>query len=97
MKTAKDKDRLIACCQTLGQIGASEGTDLLERVLSVESFLSRRKKYPSPIRVAATVALSFIRDPRAAQLLERCTRDRDPQVKQTAESLMHPSQPQENQ
>jgi diguanylate cyclase (GGDEF)-like protein len=97
MKTAKDKDRLIACCQTLGRIGASEGTGLLERVLSVQSFLSRRKKYLSPIRVAATVALSFIHGPRAAQLLEQCTRDRDPQVKQTAESLMHPSQPQENQ
>jgi HEAT repeat protein len=97
MKTAKDKERLIACCQTLGQIGDPRGIDLLERMLSVQSFLSRRKKYISPIRVAAVVALSFIHDPRAAQILERCAHDRDPQVRQMAASLIHPSQPTENQ
>jgi HEAT repeat protein len=97
MKTAKDKERLVACCQTLGQIGDPRGVDLLERVLSVQSFLSRRRKYLSPIRLAATVALSFIHDPRAAQVLEQCTRDRDPQVRQMAASLIHPSQPAENQ
>ena len=97
MKTAKDKERLVACCQTLGQIGDPRGIDLLERVLSIQSFLSRRKKNASPIRVAATVALSFIHDPRAAQILEQCTRDRDPQVRQMAASLLQPSQAAENQ
>jgi len=97
LKTAKDKDRLVACCQTLGQIGDSRGIELLERVLSVQSFLSRRKRNPSPIRVAAVVAVSFIQDPRTAQILEECTRDRDPQVRQMAASLIHPSQPAENQ
>jgi HEAT repeat protein len=97
MKTAKDKERLVACCQTLGQIGDPRGIDLLERMLSVQSFLSRRKKYLSPIRVAAAVAVSFIHDPRAAQILERCAHDRDPQVRQMAASLIHPSQPAENQ
>ena len=97
LKTAKDKDRLVACCQTLGQIGDPRGIELLERVLSVQSFLSRRKKNPSPIRVAAAVALSFIQDPRTAQILEQCTRDRDPQVRQMAASLIHPSQPAQNQ
>jgi diguanylate cyclase (GGDEF)-like protein len=96
MKTAKDKDRLVACCQTLGKIGDPRGIDSLERVLSAQSFLSRRNKYLSPIRVAAAVALSFIHDPRAAQILEQCTRDRDPQVRQTAASLIHPTQPAEN-
>ena len=95
MKTAKDKDRLIACCQTLGQIGDPKGIELLERVLSVQTFLSRRKKYLSAIRVAATVALSFIHDPRAAQLLEQCAQDRDPHVRQMADSLIHPSTPAE--
>ena len=97
LKTAKDKDRLVACCQTLGQIGDPRGIELLDRVLSVQSFLSRRKKNPSPIRVAAAVALSFIQDPRTAQILEQCTRDRDPQVRQMAASLIHPSQPAQNQ
>jgi diguanylate cyclase (GGDEF)-like protein len=97
MKTAKDKERLVACCQTLGQIGDPRGIDLLERMLSVQSFLSRRKKYLSPIRVAAVVAVSFIHDPRAAQILERCAHDRDPQVRQMAASLIHPSQSTENQ
>jgi diguanylate cyclase (GGDEF)-like protein len=97
VKTAKDKERLVACCQTLGQIGDPRGVELLERLLLVQSFLSRRKKYLSPIRVAATIALSFIHDPRAAQVLEQCTHDRDPQVRQMAASLMHPSQPTENQ
>jgi len=97
MKTAKDKERLVACCHTLGQIGDPRGVELLERLLLVQSFLSRRKKYLSPIRVAATVALSFIHDPRAAQVLEQCTHDRDPQVRQMAASLMHPSEPTENQ
>ncbi|NTV55703.1 MAG: diguanylate cyclase [Deltaproteobacteria bacterium] len=97
MKTAKDKERLVACCHTLGQIGDPRGIDLLERVLAVQSFLSRRKKHLSPIRVAATVALAFIHDPRAAQVLEQCTRDQDPQVRQMAASLIHPTQPAENQ
>jgi HEAT repeat protein len=92
MKTAKDKERLVACCQTLGQIGDPRGIDYLERVLSVQTFLSRRKKYVSAIRVAAVVALSFIRDPRAAQILEHCTRDRDPQVRQMSASLISPAQ-----
>ena len=92
MKTAKDKERLVACCQTLGQIGDPRGIDYLERVLSVQTFLYRRKKYVSAIRVAAVVALSFIRDPRAAQILEHCTRDRDPQVRQMSASLISPAQ-----
>jgi len=96
MKTAKDKERLVACCQTLGQIGDPRGIDLLERVLMVQSFLSRRKKNPSAIRVAAAIALSFIRDPRATEILEQCARDRDPQVRQMAASLVHPSQPAES-
>lgn len=97
MKTAKDKERLVACCQTLGQIGDPRGIDLLEQVISLQSFLSRRKKYPSSIRVVAAVALSFIHDPRSAQILGECTRDRDPQVRQMAASLIPPSQPAENQ
>ena len=97
MRTVKDKDRLLACCQTLGQIGDPRGIDLLERVLSFQSFLSRRKRFLSPLRVAAVVALSFIQDPRAAEVLERCTRDRDPQVRQMATSLVQPSRPAANQ
>ncbi|MCU0595357.1 MAG: diguanylate cyclase [Desulfobacterota bacterium] len=97
MKTAKDKERLVACCQTLGQIGDPRGIEPLERMLSVQSFLPRRRKYLSPIRVAAVVALSFIHDPRAAQLLERFAHDRDPQVRQMAASLIHPAPPAENQ
>jgi hypothetical protein len=97
MKTAKDKDRLVACCQTLGKIGDPRGIDPLERMLSAQSFLSRRNKYLSSVRVAAAVALSFIHDPRAAQILQQCTRDRDPQVRQTAASLIHPTQLAENQ
>jgi len=58
--------------------------------------LSRRKKNPSAIRVAAAIALSFIRDPRATEILEQCARDRDPQVRQMAASLVHPSQPAES-
>jgi HEAT repeat protein len=95
MKTAKDKERLIACCQTLGQIGDPRGIELLQRVLSGQNLLSRRKKYLSPIRLAAAVALSFIHDPRASQILELCTRDRDPQVRQMAASLIQPSEPAE--
>jgi hypothetical protein len=75
MKTPKDKERLVACCQTLGQIGDPRGIDSLERVLSVQTSLARRKKYVTAIRVAAVVALSFIYDPRTAQILEHCTRD----------------------
>lgn len=97
MKTAKDKDRLVACCQTLGHIGDPKGVDLLERVLTIQGFLSRRKKNASPIRVAAAVALSFIDDPRAKNILEQCTRDRDPKVRQMAASLVQPSQPAEKQ
>jgi diguanylate cyclase (GGDEF)-like protein len=92
IKTAKDKERLVACCQTLGQIGDPRGIDFLGPVLSGQMFLSRRRKYVSAIRVAAAVALSFIHDPRAGQILEHCTHDRDPQVRQMAASLIHPSE-----
>ena len=95
MKTAKDKQRLVACCQTLGQIGDPKGIDFLDHVLFSKGFLSRRKKNPSSIRVAAAVALSFIDDPRAAKILGECARDRDPHVRQMAGSLIHPSRPAE--
>jgi len=94
MKTAKDKDRLVACCQTLGK-SETPGIDPLERVSRRRVFCQTQQvSFAHPC--AAAVALSFIHDPRALRSWRMHPRSR-PQVRQTAASLISSHSTRENQ
>jgi diguanylate cyclase (GGDEF)-like protein len=88
IKSAKERDRLIACCQALGQIGDAAGIEPLANILLFTNFLSRRKRHDSRIRTAAALALAQIDDPKSMEALSLCTNDRDPQIRQIANSVL---------
>jgi diguanylate cyclase (GGDEF)-like protein len=86
LKSAKDEDRLVACCQTLGQIGDLMGMDALARVLSAPRFLFLGKKYAPEVRANAAFALSQMDDRRIAGILGKFMNDKDPRVSEIARS-----------
>jgi HEAT repeat protein len=86
LKSAKEEDRLVACCQTLGQIGDLMGMDALVRVLSAPRFLFLGKKYAPEVRANAAFALSQMEDSRIAGILVRFMNDKDPRVSEIARS-----------
>lgn len=88
IKSAKERDRLVACCQALGQIGDASGVEPLTSILLFTNFLSRRKRHDSRIRTAAALALAQIDDPRSVEALSRCINDRDPHIRQIANSVL---------
>ena len=88
VKSARERDRLIACCQALGQIGESACIDPLANILLLKGFLPGRKRHDSNLRVAATLALAQIKDPRSKDILAKCIEDKDQEVRQIARSVL---------
>jgi len=88
VKTARERERIIACCQALGQIGEPVCIDPLANILLLRGFLSRKKRHDSRLRTAAALALAQINDPRSKDVLAKCTEDRDAQVRQIARSVL---------
>jgi diguanylate cyclase (GGDEF)-like protein len=88
VKSARERDRLIACCQALGQIGEPACIDPLANILLLKGFLPGRKRHDSSLRAAAALALAQINDPRSKDTLAKCTEDRDQQVSQIARSVL---------
>jgi diguanylate cyclase (GGDEF)-like protein len=88
IRSAKEKERLIACCQALGQIGDAECIEPLANILLLRSLLSRRKRHDSRLRSAAALALSHMNDPRIMEILAKCVEDKDPQVREIARSVL---------
>jgi len=88
IRSAKEKERLIACCQALGQIGDAECIEPLANILLLRSLLSRRKRHDSRLRSAAALALSYMNDPRIMEILAKCVEDKDPQVREIARSVL---------
>lgn len=88
IKSAKERDRLIACCQALGQIGDPDGIDVLASILLSKGFLFRKKRRDPRLRSAAALALAQINDPRIVGILAKCREDKDPQVRQIAASAL---------
>ena len=88
IRSAKEKERLIACCQALGQIGDPDCIEPLANILHLKSLLSRRKRHDSRLRSAAALALAQVNDPRIVEILEKCVADKDQQVRQIARSVL---------
>jgi HEAT repeat protein len=87
LKSARKKDRLVACCQTLGQIGDPKSIDVLESVLQTPRFLFIGKKFGPEVRASAALALTQVNDPRVGEILGRCAEDKNAQVSEIARSL----------
>jgi HEAT repeat protein len=88
LRSARERNRLIACCQALGQMGDSAGIDVLRDILLPKGFLSRIKGRDSRLRFAAALALTQINLPGSMDILARCTEDKDQQVRQIARSVL---------
>ncbi|MFQ5993238.1 MAG: HEAT repeat domain-containing protein, partial [Nitrospiraceae bacterium] len=86
LTSSKDKARVIACCQALGQVGDPESVDPLVGILVAKGFLFIGNKWDAEIRAAAAFALRQISDPRAAQVLVTLANDRDPRIRQIAKA-----------
>jgi len=87
LKSSKEKDRLVACCQTLGQIGDSKSIDALARILQAPGFLLFGKKYGPEVRASAALALTQMNDPRVVETLTKWTKDKNAQVSDIARAV----------
>ena len=87
LKSSKEKERLVACCQTLGQIGDPKGIDALERILRAPGFLFVGKKYDPEVRASAALALTQMNDPRVVEILGKCADDKNARVSDIARSV----------
>ena len=87
LESAKELERMIACCRALGHIADPAAIEPLAQILARAGFLSLRKKRSSSVRAAAAFALAQIPAPRAAEILSLYDDDRDPRVRQVAQSL----------
>ena len=87
LDSSKELERVIACCRALGQIADSAAIEPLSQMLGRASILSLRKKPNSSVRAAAALALGQIADPQAAEVLGLYADDRDPRVRQVAQSV----------
>jgi len=88
LNSAKEPERLAACCQALGQIGDIEAIGTLAGVLSPNGFLFFRKRWHPDVRAAAALALGQMTDPLATQVLTAVVNDRDPRVRQIARTAV---------
>jgi HEAT repeat protein len=72
------------CCQALGRSEHPAAIDALAGLLAARRFLSFQRRWQSDVRATAAVALNQIPHPRAAEVLARFARDRDPTVRRVA-------------
>ncbi|MFP3869887.1 MAG: HEAT repeat domain-containing protein, partial [Syntrophobacteria bacterium] len=84
LKAAKKPERLISCCQALGQVSDQGAIEPLGRILAARKFFRGRRKYPDEVRAAAAAALAEIDHPRVAEIFAPLVDDRDPRVKELA-------------
>ena len=88
LKSSKEPERLIACCQALGQIADPASIEPLAKMAASRGFLFFRKKPDARVRAAAAYALAKIDDPRVAAVFERLTKDSDPRVQEVARTVV---------
>jgi HEAT repeat protein len=91
LQTAKNEKLVLACCQSLGLIGDPASIDHLAKLLAPKG-LFRRKRQSAEVRATAALALSQIDHPRVVQILTGYADDKDPRLRQIANSLkVHPN------
>ena len=89
----KDPQRLVACCQILGEIAHPAGIEPLANLLVSKGFLLWRKRHSPDVRASAALALSQIPHPGVAAILARYHEDRDPRVREVARTVRPSTSP----
>ncbi len=84
LRTARDPDRVIACCQALGQLGDPSAITALTKVLAPRRPFSLRRGWESGVRKAAALALSQLGGGESASILARYVDDAEPAVRRIA-------------
>jgi len=88
LDSAKETERLIACCRALGQIADPAGIEPLAKVMVPGGFFTLRKRKNSLIRATAAFALAQILHPQVTEVLSLYVEDRDPRVRQSARDYL---------
>jgi diguanylate cyclase (GGDEF)-like protein len=88
LNSSKDPQRLVACCQILGEIADPGGIGPLANLLVPKGFLLWRKRHRPDVRASAAFALSQIAHPDVAGILARYREDRDPRVREVARTVL---------
>jgi len=88
LHSAKETERLIACCRALGQIADPACIEPLAKVMVPGGFFTLRKRKSSLIRATAAFALAQIPHPRVTEVLSLYVEDRDPRVRQSARDYL---------
>jgi len=87
LNSGRDPQRLVACCQILGEIADPAGIEPLAHLLASKGFLFWRKRYSPDVRASAAFALAQIAHPQVAEILARYHEDRDPRVREVARTV----------
>jgi len=88
LNTAKDPERLTACCKALGRMGNPESIEPLGLLLTRKGWLFFRKKPSETVRAEAALALAQIDHPRAMEILKSRQDDRDLRVREIARGVV---------
>ncbi|MBW2030308.1 MAG: diguanylate cyclase [Deltaproteobacteria bacterium] len=86
LRASTDERRMVACCESLAQIGDTAGIELLANVLRKKN-LVLRKKYSPEVRATAASSLAQIQDPKATEILEGFVNDKNERVREVARSI----------
>jgi diguanylate cyclase (GGDEF)-like protein len=84
LHSARDAQRVIACCQALGQFGDPSAIQALTKILTPRSSFSLRRGWNSSVRNAAALALAQLDAEEAGEVLARFAKDSDPAVRRIA-------------
>jgi HEAT repeat protein len=84
LHSARDAQRVIACCQALGQFGDPSAIQALTKILTPRSSFSLRRGWNSSVRNAAALALAQLDAEEAGEALARFAKDSDPAVRRIA-------------
>ncbi len=91
LNATKDTKLMMACCQALGQIGEPACVEPLLNILKGKRSFFRRKRRSSQVRATAAFALAQIPHPRIPEILAPFMEDRDPRVREIAQSRAYGS------
>ena len=91
LDSVKETERLVASCNSLGQIADRSGVEPLAKIMAGRGFLWFRKKSDPVVRAAAALAMSQISSPRVNQILARYLQDPDRRVRQIAQDKLNSS------
>ena len=86
MQSAKEEEVVVACCQSMGLMANSASIEPLAKLLASRGFL-RRQRHSAEVRATAALALAQINHPRVAEVLANYANDKDPRVRQIANSF----------